>query len=41
MCNGCPHCQAGYCGCYDLILEQKNGVYEPLYECVNPDENRE
>ena len=38
MCTNCPHRDEGYCGCYDLVLNQKDGVFEPIYECMNPTE---
>ena len=41
MCNECPHRDSGYCGCYDLFLSGKNGAYEPVYECLVPDENKD
>lgn len=41
MCNQCPHRQAGYCGCFDTFLNENNGNYEPLYECLNPEDTGE
>ena len=41
MCDQCDYRQAGYCGCYDTYLRQNDGAYEPLYECLHPDDDRE
>ena len=38
MCTNCPHRDEGYCGYFDLTLIEKNGTFEPLYECMNQTE---